>query len=75
MSGVLGAAEGETPSETTARIEEAKKGATDLTGLVKRKKIDGDKASSGKRKADDDAEDETKSGEAKKAKVEEVAEE
>jgi HAT1-interacting factor 1 len=38
MGGILGAALGESPAEAQARIEEAKKTATDLTGLVRRKK-------------------------------------
>ncbi|PSR85925.1 hypothetical protein BD289DRAFT_249075 [Coniella lustricola] len=35
--GILGAAKGESAGETEARIEEAKKAATDLTGLVRKK--------------------------------------
>lgn len=37
MGGILGAALGESSTETEARIEEAKKTATDLTGLVRKK--------------------------------------
>lgn len=37
MGGILGAALGESTVETEARIEEAKKTATDLTGLVRKK--------------------------------------
>lgn len=37
MGGILGAALGESAAETEARIEEAKKTATDLTGLVRKK--------------------------------------
>ncbi|KUI62905.1 NASP-related protein sim3 [Cytospora mali] len=37
MGGILGAALGESNAETEARIEEAKKTATDLTGLVRKK--------------------------------------
>lgn len=37
MGGILGAALGESAVETEARIEEAKKTATDLTGLVRKK--------------------------------------
>ncbi|KAK7744489.1 hypothetical protein SLS53_003373 [Cytospora paraplurivora] len=59
MGGILGAALGESSAQTEARIEEAKKTATDLTGLVRKK----DKkpapaagsSSNGKRKAEDDA--------------------
>lgn len=83
MGGVLGAALGETPAEAATRIEEAKKTATDLTGLVRRKK--GEKTAeatpepaaaaptngtNGKRKAEDDAEE----SDSKKAKVETAVE-
>ncbi len=37
MGGILGAALGETPDQTQKRIAEAKKAATDLTGLVRKK--------------------------------------
>lgn len=37
MGGILGATLGESPAEAQARIEEAKKTAKDLTGLVRRK--------------------------------------
>ncbi|KAH8785069.1 hypothetical protein F5883DRAFT_672331, partial [Diaporthe sp. PMI_573] len=37
VGGILGAALGESSTETEARIEEAKKTATDLTGLVRKK--------------------------------------
>lgn len=37
MGGILGAALGESAVQTEARIEEAKKTATDLTGLVRKK--------------------------------------
>jgi hypothetical protein len=75
MGGVLGAALGETPSEATARIEEAKKGANDLTGLIKRKKATAEEStgtgtsnSNGKRKADSSEAD---NNEGKKVKFEE----
>jgi HAT1-interacting factor 1 len=72
MSGILGANLGESPAEAQARIEEAKKGATDLTGLVRRKRAPkteaAEAASNGKRKAEDD----TDGAETKKAKVEDV---
>jgi HAT1-interacting factor 1 len=75
---------GESPAEAAARVEEAKRTANDLTGLVRRKK--GTKPSdagtpepsastngtNGKRKAEYDAEE---SDNAKKAKVEDVPEE
>lgn len=38
MTGILGAVLGESPAETKARVEEATKTATDLTGLVRKKK-------------------------------------
>ncbi|OLN85560.1 NASP-related protein sim3 [Colletotrichum chlorophyti] len=38
VGGILGAALGESSAQTQARIEEAKKTATDLTGLVRKKK-------------------------------------
>jgi len=83
MGGILGATLGESPAEAQARIEEAKKTATDLTGLVRRKKetkaepaqpsLNGtsEAATNGKRKAEDGVEEETDSS--KKAKVEETA--
>ncbi|KAM5352183.1 hypothetical protein ACJ41O_004906 [Fusarium nematophilum] len=75
LGGILGAASGESASETKARVEEAKKTATDLSGLV-RKKNKGVPApagaapeaeANGKRKAEEPAEEDS---EAKKAKVE-----
>jgi HAT1-interacting factor 1 len=74
VGGILGTQLGETPAEATARIEEAKKGATDLTGLVKRRKAKPTDAATpepangtnGKRKAEDGVED---SDHAKKTKV------
>lgn len=63
MGGILGAALGESSTETEARIEEAKKTATDLTGLVRKKD---------KRKADGAAEGQDGEEEpSKKARVEE----
>lgn len=76
MGGILGATLGESPAEAQARIEEAKKGATDLTGLVRRKAKAPEAANgssgvtNGKRKAEDAEEPETK-----KAKVEDDPEE
>jgi hypothetical protein len=73
MGGLFGAATGS--AETDARIEEAKKTATDLTGLVRKKKAKDEPAAAatnghGKRKAEElaDASAETDS---KKTKVEE----
>jgi len=76
--GILGATLGESPAEAAARIEEAKKTATDLTGLIRRKKPKPDTATpepnpstngtNGKRKAEDDAEE----SDSKKLKVNEV---
>jgi HAT1-interacting factor 1 len=77
MGGILGATLGESPADAAARIEEAKKTATDLTGLVRRKaKQDAStpepsastNGTNRKRKAEDGAED----SDAKKAKVEEA---
>jgi HAT1-interacting factor 1 len=77
--GILGATLGESPAEAAARIEEAKKTATDLTGLIRRKKAKPDAATpelsattngiNGKRKAEDDVEE---SG-SKKTKVDEAS--
>lgn len=66
MGGILGAALGESSTETEARIEEAKKTATDLTGLVRKKD---------KRKAEGAAEGQEGGEEepSKKARTEEEA--
>ncbi|KAI3395471.1 hypothetical protein diail_1257 [Diaporthe ilicicola] len=64
MGGILGAALGESSTETEARIEEAKKTATDLTGLVRKKD---------KRKAEDGAEGDEGEDSSKKARTEETA--
>ncbi|PMD25245.1 hypothetical protein NA56DRAFT_677059 [Hyaloscypha hepaticicola] len=75
--GILGATLGESPAEAAARIEEAKKTANDLTGLIRRKKAKPDAATpeptastngtSGKRKAEDVVEE----NDSKKVKVDE----
>jgi HAT1-interacting factor 1 len=75
--GILGATLGESPAEAAARIEEAKKTANDLTGLIRRKKAKPDAATpeptastngtSGKRKAEDVGEE----NDSKKVKVDE----
>ncbi|KAE9378075.1 hypothetical protein N431DRAFT_329613 [Stipitochalara longipes BDJ] len=74
--GILGATLGESPAEAAARIEEAKKTATDLTGLIRRKKPKPDAApelnastngTNGKRKAEHDGEE----SDNKKVKVDE----
>ncbi|KAF7556097.1 hypothetical protein G7046_g6387 [Stylonectria norvegica] len=70
FGGILGAALGESAAEKEARVEEAKKTATDLTGLVRKKNKDAtpvEAETNGKRKA----EDATEEVDAKKAKVEE----
>lgn len=72
IAGLLGQAlGGESSLEQTARVEEAKKNATDLSGLV-RKKTKADPApetnGNGKRKAEEDPTDGQEG--AKKAKVE-----
>lgn len=83
MGGILGATLGESPAEAQARIEEAKKTAKDLTGLVRRKAKAPEAAegsangangtsTNGKRKAED-LEEEDGEG-SKKAKVEDAAE-
>lgn len=81
LGGILGAKLGETEAETKARVEEAKKTATDLTGLVRKKKaapaeesvtseaVVAPATSNGKRKAEDD---EPEDNAAKKAKTEEA---
>lgn len=79
LGGILGAALGESAAETKARVEEAKKTATDLSGLVRKKNKEApapdaapvpaaapEAESNGKRKAEEPAEE----SEAKKAKVE-----
>jgi HAT1-interacting factor 1 len=83
ISGILGAALGESSSQTAARIEEAKKSANNISGLVRKKAKDetnghdANGAASGKRKADDAAmegvEKEEGAG-SKKARVENAME-
>ncbi|KAH6652766.1 hypothetical protein BKA67DRAFT_301064 [Truncatella angustata] len=73
MSGLLGATLGETSADAQARIEEAKKGAKDLSGLVRKKEkkpepVEPAAETNGKRKADEPADG---ADEAKKAKVDE----
>ncbi|KHN96145.1 histone H1-binding protein [Metarhizium album ARSEF 1941] len=76
LGGLFGAALGETAAETRARVEEAKKTAIDLTGLVRKKKVkQGEEpepepaapATNGKRKAEEASET---AESPKKAKVE-----
>jgi HAT1-interacting factor 1 len=78
--GIIAATLGESPAEAHKRVEEAKKGAHDLTGLVRKKKVKADETETiektetatngtttngnGKRKAED-----TEETEAKKPKV------
>lgn len=74
LGGILGAALGESSAEAQARIEEATKTATDLSGLVRKKKPKDEPAaaeSGGKRKAEEGAEEEESS---KRAKTEELLE-
>ncbi|PTD03293.1 NASP-related protein sim3 [Fusarium culmorum] len=77
IGGILGAAIGESAAETKARVEEAKKTANDLSGLVRKKNKEEtateaapepapEAEANGKRKAEEPAED----AEAKKTKVE-----
>ncbi|KAI2770762.1 hypothetical protein F4815DRAFT_489068 [Daldinia loculata] len=75
MLGVLGTALGESTANKEARLEEAKKSAKDVSGLVRKKAKDDSKpeaeqakATNGKRKAEDTAPGEE---ETKKSKVEE----
>ncbi len=64
-TGVIGAILGESSAEAAKRLEEAKKSANDLTGIVRKKeKKPEPAAANSKRKAEEDGE-----GEAKKAKV------
>ncbi|KAK5987406.1 hypothetical protein PT974_11533 [Cladobotryum mycophilum] len=83
LGGLFGAALGASTAEVEARVEEAKKTAVDLTGLVRKKKtkdtdVDGDAAkttppaTNGKRKAEDEV---SEDAESKKAKVEDEVEE
>ncbi|APA11732.1 hypothetical protein sscle_08g065020 [Sclerotinia sclerotiorum 1980 UF-70] len=75
ISGILGNILGESASDTAARVEEAKKTATDLTGLVRHKKKeikDLPIQAGSKRKAEEEPEAEGESsdgGKEKKAKV------
>ncbi|KAI0012693.1 hypothetical protein F4779DRAFT_632895 [Xylariaceae sp. FL0662B] len=74
LLGVFGAALGESTGDKTARIEEAKKSAKDLSGLVRKKAKEEPKPeteTNGKRKAEEPAPNEE---EAKKNKVGDVAE-
>ncbi|KAF7533605.1 hypothetical protein G7Z17_g13486 [Cylindrodendrum hubeiense] len=76
LGGIFGTAVGQNASETKARVEEAKKTATDLSGLVRKKNKDAtptpaaaatpESETNGKRKAEESAEDLS----AKKTKVE-----
>lgn len=70
LGGIFGAILGESTAETAARVEEAKKTATDLTGMVRKKAKPEAAAEStnGKRKAEEPAA--TGAESPKKAKVE-----
>lgn len=77
VRGVLGAALGESGADKEAKLEEAKKSAKDVTGLVRKKAKEEPisdtktKETNGKRKAEDEAPGEE---DIKKAKVEESTE-
>ncbi|KAK5632153.1 hypothetical protein RRF57_007867 [Xylaria bambusicola] len=74
LTGLLGQALGESSAEQTARVEEAKKNAKDLSGLVRKKAKEEPKAepeeSNGKRKAEEPADGQE---DPKKAKTETTA--
>ncbi|KID97240.1 histone H1-binding protein, partial [Metarhizium majus ARSEF 297] len=79
LGGLFGAALGESAAETQARVEEAKKTAADLTGLVRKKKAKEEEkpepaapATNGKRKAGDEVPEAAESP--KRAKVEDEPE-
>lgn len=88
LGGVLGSILGESPAEQQARLEEAKKGANDLSGLVRKKKPaaetakpaataeppqENSNATNGKRKLDETDDDAAvPEAEVKKAKVEDI---
>lgn len=84
LGGIFGAALGENPEEAKARIEAATKTATDLSGMVRKKKPKAEEAApapaapaapesdaNGKRKAELDPPED---GSAKRAKTEELNE-
>ena len=74
LSGILGSILGESPEAQKARIEEATRGATDVSNLVKRKKPAA--AVPEKRKAEDeDGPEREDPGAGKKARVEDADEE
>ncbi|KAK8920247.1 NASP-related protein sim3 [Metarhizium anisopliae] len=80
LGGLFGAALGESAADTQARVEEAKKTATDLTGLVRKKKAKEEEkpepaapATNGKRKAGDEVPEAAESP--KRAKMEDEPEE
>ncbi|KAI9675603.1 MAG: hypothetical protein M1817_000969 [Caeruleum heppii] len=80
LHGILGSLLGETPVEQRKRLDEATKGARDLTGLVRRKKDDEkpEEQGGGKRKAEGDHEGvgEVDGGmKGKKVRVEDVPDE
>lgn len=81
LSGILGSLLGESPSEQKTRLEEATRGARDLTGLVRRRKEetkapDGPETGNGKGKRKvgfvDDVPVEDERVESKKARVEDA---
>ncbi len=83
VGGILGAAMGETAAQTDARIQEVKKTAKDLTGLVRKKakevpvpaaEANGSSEANGKRKAEVLADGDVDGDEAKKTKVQDATE-
>lgn len=83
ISGILGAELGESSSQTAARIEEAKKSANNISGLVRKKAKeeangrDANGVAGGKRKADEGAMEGVEKGNgegSKKARVEDAME-
>jgi HAT1-interacting factor 1 len=72
MGGILGATLGESPADAAARLEEAKKGATDVSGLIRKKAKPAPSetnGTNGKRKLEDES---VESESNKKVKVEET---
>jgi len=76
IGGILGATLGETPADAAARLEEAKKTATDVSGLIRKKAKStlsetpaSTNGTNGKRKLEEDVEEDDSN---KKVKVEKV---
>lgn len=87
MGGILGATLGEAPADAAARLEEAKKTATDVSGLIRKKAKPtlsetpaSTNSTNGKRKLEEettesDSNKKTKANGSKQANVEDVLEE